>query len=332
MVQTVLKTLKSFMLLISLAIGATCFFLFEKIEFLHSYAVPLGKLVNHIVPCLIFAMLFLAFLKVKLEQMKLNKWHVFLVAIDYIGAFLIALYLFYVEDTALSLVLYGTLACMVVPTAAAASVIANKIGGSQSKVTSYILLNNIVAAILIPLIFPLAKHSLEFNFKDEFLDICYMTLPMLISPLVIALILKRYCNNLAQAIVTKSKDLSFYLWCSTLSVVAGKAVATVYYSNVDIIDLFILAFVGLVVCVMHFIVGRLIGYVYAYKVSAGQSFGQKNMVFGIYLATSYLNPQGAIATGFYILWQNIVNSYQIYKKGKNDKLCIEKNIKVYQEE
>lgn len=332
MLSSFIKTLKSFMLLIALAIGASCFFLFEKVDFLHPYAQFLGNIINYIVPCLIFTMLFLAFLKVKLDQMKLNKWHFILISLDYFGAFLIALYLFYIQDTKLQLILYGALACMVVPTAAAASVIANKIGGSQSKVTSYILINNIVAAIFIPLIFPLAKHSLEFNFIEEFLDISYMTLPMLVSPLIIAIILKKLNSSLASTIVLKAKDLSFYLWCSTLSVVAGKAVATVYFSKLNFNDLIILAIVGLVICLMHFIIGRLIGYAYGYKVSAGQSFGQKNMVFGIYLATSYLNPQGAITTGFYILWQNIVNSYQIYKKSKNDKLCIEQNIKVYQEE
>lgn len=36
------------------------------------------------------------------------------------------------------------------------------------------------------------------------------------------------------------------------------------------------------------------------------------MVFGIWVTSTYLSPAASIAPGCYMLWQNVVNSWQIY--------------------
>ena len=50
------------------------------------------------------------------------------------------------------------------------------------------------------------------------------------------------------------------------------------------------------------------------KITAGQSLGQKNTVLAVWMAQSFLNPLACVAPTAYIVWQNIVNSYQIYRK------------------
>lgn len=336
MENTFLRIIKSLMLPIAILIGTICFFLFEKISYLHTYADPLSNVINIVVPYFIFAMLFLAFLKIKIAEMKLKAWHFYLLFIEFFGAFAIALFLFFYlknhENSTLTHFLYGVLACMVVPTAAAASVITGKLGGSQSRVTSYIIANNVLAAILIPFIFPLSLHNFNFNFVEEFYDIFSMTIPVLIFPLLLALFMKRFTPKIAQWIVLNAKDLSFYLWCLTLTTVSGKAVSNVYFSSLPSSLLWSLCIVSLFICCLHFAVGKIIGHFYGgYRVTAGQSFGQKNMVFGVYLATAYLTPAGAITAGFYILWQNVINSYQIYYKAKIDKKCLMEHQTPYQE-
>ena len=36
------------------------------------------------------------------------------------------------------------------------------------------------------------------------------------------------------------------------------------------------------------------------------------LVFGIWVTSTYLSPAASIAPGCYMLWQNVVNSWQIY--------------------
>ena len=53
-------------------------------------------------------------------------------------------------------------------------------------------------------------------------------------------------------------------------------------------------------------------------IEAGQSLGQKNTAFAIWVATAFLNPLSSVGPGCYILWQNTINSVEIWlyrKKG-----------------
>jgi len=45
--------------------------------------------------------------------------------------------------------------------------------------------------------------------------------------------------------------------------------------------------------------------------------GQKNTILAIWMAQMYLNPISSIAPGAYVLWQNIINSYQVWLHRKN---------------
>ena len=61
-----------------------------------------------------------------------------------------------------------------------------------------------------------------------------------------------------------------------------------------------------------------IGNKYNQKISGGQSLGQKNTVLAIWLSQTYLNPLSSLGPGLYVLWQNLVNSYQIWIHNKNN--------------
>jgi BASS family bile acid:Na+ symporter len=46
--------------------------------------------------------------------------------------------------------------------------------------------------------------------------------------------------------------------------------------------------------------------------------GQKNTVLAIWMAATYLNPLTTIAPGSYVVWQNTINSWQLWKKRKSE--------------
>lgn len=49
------------------------------------------------------------------------------------------------------------------------------------------------------------------------------------------------------------------------------------------------------------------------KVTAGQSLGQKNTVFAIWLGYTFMTPETAIVGGLYSIWHNCYNSWQLYR-------------------
>lgn len=69
----------------------------------------------------------------------------------------------------------------------------------------------------------------------------------------------------------------------------------------------------------QFAIGRTLGKKYDEPLSAGQAAGQKNTIFAIWMSYTFLTPVTSLAGGFYSVWHNIYNSYQLYQKRKNSR-------------
>jgi len=78
----------------------------------------------------------------------------------------------------------------------------------------------------------------------------------------------------------------------------------------------LLVILPLFITLIQFSIGKWVGGFYGERVSAGQALGQKNTIVGIWLTVTFLNPVAAVAPGAYVLWQNLVNSWQIWCKEK----------------
>ena len=52
------------------------------------------------------------------------------------------------------------------------------------------------------------------------------------------------------------------------------------------------------------------------KMTAGQSLGQKNTIFLIWLAYTFMTPETAIIGGLYSIWHNVYNSWQLRRAGR----------------
>ena len=50
------------------------------------------------------------------------------------------------------------------------------------------------------------------------------------------------------------------------------------------------------------------------EITAGQALGQKNSGFLIWLGYSYMTPVTSVAGGLYSIWQNIINSLELYEQ------------------
>ena len=139
--------------------------------------------------------------------------------------------------------------------------------------------------------------------------------PLLICPLVAAELLRRCCPSLHRRI-TSVKNLAFHLWVVSLALAIAVTTQSIVHTTVSLACQAGIAAVSLVSCLLQFGLGKYFGRRYGESISAGQALGQKNTVFAIWLGYTFLTPVTAIAGGFYSIWHNLINSWQLYRKNQ----------------
>ena len=50
--------------------------------------------------------------------------------------------------------------------------------------------------------------------------------------------------------------------------------------------------------------------------TAGQACGQKNTVLAIWVGYTFLDPLTSVAGGFYTIWHNLFNAWQLYRRAR----------------
>ncbi len=313
-----LKFLKNWTLPIAMLAGALGYFVFANFTFLEPTKPFVNTFVAYITPFLIFAQLLLTFCKVDWRELMPSPWHGWLLLFQIVSASVLAALLIFIPmDGSYREVFEAAMVCLICPTATAAAVITGKLGGSASSLTTYTLLSNILAAVAVPLIFPLVEPHADITFFTAFLKILGKVFPLLLFPFFLALFF-RYVLPKVHHFLLGFHDLAFYLWGAALAIVTGQTVKSLMTSEVPGSVQILIALAGFITCVLQFYLGKRIGTIYKDRISAGQALGQKNTVLAIWMAYTYLDPVSSVGPGSYVLWQNIFNSWQLWKKRKNE--------------
>ena len=306
-----LKFIKNWTLPIAMLTGTLAYLLFAKWAFLAPLKPMVNGFVSFITPWLIFAQLLLTFCKVDIKEFKPKTWHLWLLLIQGISCALVAGILLSMPMDELGTGIgQGMMVCLICPTATAAAVITGKLGGNAATLTTYTLFSNLLGAVMVPLVFPLVEPHEGLTFWSAFFRILSKVFPLLLSPLFVALFLKHYVKNVHRWLMEHS-GMAFYIWSFALALVMGQTARSLINSDASA---WLVALGGLFTCVVQFLAGKRIGSAYNDRISAGQALGQKNTVLAIWMASAYLHPLATIAPGSYVLWQNIINSYQLWKK------------------
>jgi BASS family bile acid:Na+ symporter len=170
--------------------------------------------------------------------------------------------------------------------------------------------------VVAPFFFAYVGARGDLSFWDAMMEVCWRVVPLLVFPLLCALAFERLLPPVHRAI-RRVHFLTYYLWVFGLTMVSGKTVSfIVEQGSESLLEEIGLALVALVLCVVQFLLGRRIGKRHGDAVSAGQSLGQKNTVLAIWMAQVYLHPLASIAPAAYVLWQNAINSFQLWKNKK----------------
>jgi BASS family bile acid:Na+ symporter len=135
---------------------------------------------------------------------------------------------------------------------------------------------------------------------------------VMFAPLILARLASRLPSG-AQAFIRKGKRFSFPLWLVNLFIITANASNFLRNENSDsALTLVTIALVSLVLCVVNFGVGALLGGRGNWQ-EASQSLGQKNLSFVIWIALTFINPLVAMGPTFYILYHHLYNSWSIYQ-------------------
>ena len=186
-----MRFLKDWILPIAMAAGAGGYFLFHYAGFLAPLKPAVWVAVDILTPSLIFIQLFLTFCKIDLKDMRLTGWHWTILAFQAFSALLMAAVLMFVPMNEVYREIFeGAMVCLICPTATAAAVVTDKLGGSAARITLYNLMSNILAAVFVPVVFPLIELHSEMGFFPAFLKILSKVFPLLICPFLLAVLLR----------------------------------------------------------------------------------------------------------------------------------------------
>ena len=94
------------------------------------------------------------------------------------------------------------------------------------------MLSNILAAIAVPLIFPLVEPHTDVTFGIAFLKILSKVFPLLLAPFFIALLFRYYIPRLHKFLL-KYHTSAFYLWAVALTIVMGQTTRSLVNSTAD---------------------------------------------------------------------------------------------------
>ena len=293
-----MSALKSYMMPIAMLLGILFYKVFDALAFLTPY--------------LIFLMLFLTYNTISFRHLSISRAHILLIIIQLSGG-LLAYFLLRPLNI---IVAQAALICIMAPTATAAPVIAAMLGGNIASLATYSLLSNISVAIVAPIVFSYVGIHQDIPFMQSFSLISSQVFPLLIAPLITTLILRKLLPSVREKLLSFT-HVSFYLWVVSLCIVTGKTVVFIleqdnssYYVEI------ITAICAFFLCLMQFFIGRRIGRRYGDTIAGGQGLGQKNTILAIWMSQVYLNPVSSLGPGSYVLWQNMVNSYQLWRKRK----------------
>jgi BASS family bile acid:Na+ symporter len=287
---------KGFSLLVTMLLGV-----------LFSQAHSLSFLIQY----LLMLMLFFAFLDLEFKPQSFPKSVLWVLLANVAVAFISYLALTPFNET-LALAAFMT---AIAPTAIAAPVIMGFIQREVEYVVTAVVLTNIVIAVIVPLALPFLLGSAV---QISVWDVLQPVLVVMFVPLISAQLVGNIPAN-AQNFVRKGKAYSFPIWLVNLFIISANASDFLHNGNTSsFATLATIALISLVICMINFGVGALIGGRSHWQ-EASQSLGQKNLSFVIWIALTFISPLVAMGPMFYILYHHLYNSWSIYQFEKRNK-------------
>lgn len=285
--------------------------------------IPRGGEWIFLVRYLLMGMLFIVFLQVNITRMKPEKshWKIFLGNLC-IGIFSWLAVWWISGEKTMALAAFFT---GIIPTACAAPVVMKFLGGRVEFTVVSFLINTIGISLALTGLVPLTTG----NFTLSFFSRVAGTLVIVIGvPLAVAFLIRRWYKG-AALLAQRMSNFSFFLWNFMLFITVSAACKSIRETpDMGWMTLVRIGVISCVICIVNFTVGY---WIVPRKLrrEGSQVLGQKNTMFLLYIALTYGGPVPALGPTFYVLWQNLWNSFQMYmydrrkvlRRKKREKPC-----------
>lgn len=267
--------------------------------------VPQAQAFSFLIQYLLIVMLFFAFLDIDFKPQMLRKSVLWVLLANVGVAFVVYGTLIPFN---LTLALAGFMTA-IAPTAIAAPVIISFIQREVEYVVAAVVLTNVASAIVVPIALP---SLIGAEIQISVWEVLKPVLTVMFVPLLLAQLVKLLPAN-TQTFIRKGKSLSFFIWLASLFIISANASFFLRSGNTDSISILaFIALISLVICIINFGLGALLGGREHWQESS-QSLGQKNLSFVIWVALTFINPLVAMGPMFYIVYHHIYNSWSIYR-------------------
>jgi BASS family bile acid:Na+ symporter len=267
-----------------------------------------------LLPYLIFCMLFINFSNISIKKLKIGRLHIILLAFQLVAASVVYLVLRQFNIV----VAEGLMICVFAPTAMSSVVIAGMLGANVTTMATLCMVTNVGVALAAPIMFATVGTLPAQGFFQSVVAILLKVGPVVIFPLAASWLVQWLRPKWNEAI-RRSQIISFWLWAIALTVVMGRTVNFILMQPAGNYTIeIILAAGALTVCLSQFAIGRWFGRRSGDSIAGGQALGQKNTVLAIWMAQTYLDPLSSVAPATYVVWHNVVNSWQLWRNKKSN--------------
>lgn len=268
--------------------------------------------VRELTPYLIFSILLLNNVAVDMKKLKVTMLDVWLMLFQIIVS--LGSYLLFKAFGASELVAQGVLIGVLCPVAASSVVIATILGANRETVTAYTIVGNLMVSVVAPVYFSFIGQLQEMPFLHSVWLIFRRIAPTIALPFFVALFLQKAAPRVND-FLCRYKGFSFYLWAAALTITLGQTIDFMFLHGREQLPAIItMGVFSIAYCALQFAVGKWLGDRYGDRVAGGQLLGQKNSAMGIWIANTYLLPLASVFPALYSIWQNLFNSWQMWRK------------------
>ena len=320
MKKDIARTVQNWMLPVAIVLGISLYLAYRVLPFLHPHGEVLHTVASEGQRLVIALLLFFQFVKVSPHDLQPRRWHVYALLFQVLSFLVLATVTVFAKADVSRILLECAMLCLVCPTAAAAGVVTEKLGGSLSQTITYVVIINVAATFLIPMVIPLVRPSADLGFWAYVGHIAWKIFPVLILPALVAWII-RYTTHKLQRILMRISRYAFYIWGVGLTLAMVLSTRALILSNLPLWAVALIVAVSLAACALQFTFGHFLGrrLPAGGSITTGQAMGQKNTGFLIWLGYSFMTPVTSVAGGLYAIWQNLFNSWQLYRRGKRSR-------------
>ena len=277
---------------------------------LHNYCAAFSV----IVPYIIFTILLLTFSAVDIRRLRFKPLFIWIILFQ-IGVSIGAYFLLKILGVN-EIIAEGILVGVLCPVAASVAVVSTMLGANRETVTSYAIIGNLVVSVVAPIYFSFIGLNQDMPFWSSFLLILKRIGTIIGLPFFLALTLQ-ICLPKANRFISRFKGLAFYFWAVALFLTLGQTIHFIFINGKgNWSSIFWLGISALLFCILQFGIGKWIGHKYGDTIAGGQLLGQKNSAMGIWMANHYLHPLASVFLAFYSVFQNVFNSWQLWRHDK----------------